>query len=154
MQLGVCLPVREEVEAQDRGLPIPILERGCIFSCYTTELAGEISPCQVTARWLLASVQYGGLPVKLDISEKFRISRPLKGQLCCSHIRVVPLYCTIDDRMRVWRRQGEWFVTCSLVEVDGFGNGSVMAWAGICLGSRTDIYGKAISMQDNACTDI
>ena len=31
-QLGGCLSVREEVEARDRGLLIPILESGGIFS--------------------------------------------------------------------------------------------------------------------------
>ena len=45
-----------------------------------------------------------------------------------------------DGRMRVWRRQGERFAACNVVQVDGFGGGSVMVWAGICLGSRTDLY--------------
>ena len=35
---------------------------------------------------------------------------------------------------------GERFAACNVVQVDGFDGGSVMVWAGICLGSRTDLY--------------
>lgn len=45
-----------------------------------------------------------------------------------------------DGRMRVWRRQGERFAACNVVQVDAFGGGSIMVWAGICLGSRTDLH--------------
>jgi hypothetical protein len=42
--------------------------------------------------------------------------------------------------MRVWRHQGELFVAYTVFEVDGFGGGSVMVWAGIYLGSQMDLY--------------
>ena len=46
---------------------------------------------------------------------------------------------TNDRRVRVWRRQGERFADCNIVEVDQFGGGSVMVWAGIFLNGRTDL---------------
>ena len=36
-------------------------------------------------------------------------------------------------------RLRERFASCNVVEVDRFGGGSVVLWAGICLGSRTDL---------------
>ena len=45
-----------------------------------------------------------------------------------------------DGRMKVWRRRAERFRECNVVEVDGFGGGSVMVWAGICLGGRADLH--------------
>lgn len=46
---------------------------------------------------------------------------------------------TNDRRVRVWRRQGERYANCNIVEVDHFGGGSVMVWAGIFLNGRTDL---------------
>ena len=48
--------------------------------------------------------------------------------------------CTVSTnnrRARVWRRQG---ANCNIVEVDRYGGGSVMVWAGISLDGRTDLY--------------
>ena len=44
-----------------------------------------------------------------------------------------------DRRVRVWRRAGERYADCNIVEHDHYGGGSVMVWAGICLGGRTDL---------------
>ena len=38
---------------------------------------------------------------------------------------------TNDRPARVWRRQGERYANCNIVEVDRYGGGSVMVWAGI-----------------------
>lgn len=46
---------------------------------------------------------------------------------------------TNDRRVRVWRRSGERFADCNIVEFDPFGGGSVMVWAGICMDDRTDL---------------
>ncbi|XP_072039555.1 uncharacterized protein [Amphiura filiformis] len=46
---------------------------------------------------------------------------------------------TNDRRVRVWRRQGERYANCNIVEVNHFGGGSVMVWAGIFLNGRTDL---------------
>ena len=35
---------------------------------------------------------------------------------------------------------GERYVDCCIAEHDKFGGGSVMVWAGICIGGRTDLY--------------
>ena len=45
---------------------------------------------------------------------------------------------TNDIPARVWRRQGERYANCNIVEVDRYGGGSVMVWAGIALYGRTD----------------
>ena len=47
---------------------------------------------------------------------------------------------TNDGRRRVWRRRRERYAACNRVQVDAYGGGSVMVWAGICLGSRTDLH--------------
>ncbi|XP_076352718.1 uncharacterized protein LOC143248172 [Tachypleus tridentatus] len=41
--------------------------------------------------------------------------------------------------MRVWRRRGDQFSTCNIIQVDANGESSVMVWAGICLNGRTDL---------------
>ena len=48
--------------------------------------------------------------------------------------------CTCDRRIRVWRRVGERYVDCNIVERDRFGGGSVMFWGGICYDGRTELY--------------
>ena len=40
---------------------------------------------------------------------------------------------TNDRRARVWRRQGERYADCNIVEVDRYGGGSVMVWTRISL---------------------
>lgn len=46
---------------------------------------------------------------------------------------------TCDRRVRVWRRAGERYAECNIVEYDRYGGGSVMVWGGICLDGRTDL---------------
>ncbi|KAL0153599.1 hypothetical protein M9458_051079 [Cirrhinus mrigala] len=45
-----------------------------------------------------------------------------------------------DRRERVWRRQGERYAACNVVQHDRFGGGSVMVWGGISMEGRTDLY--------------
>jgi len=44
-----------------------------------------------------------------------------------------------DRRVRVWRRAGERFADCNVVEYDRYGGGSVMVWGSICLNGHTDL---------------
>ena len=48
--------------------------------------------------------------------------------------------CMCKRRIRVWRRVGERYVNCNIVEHDRFGDGSVMFWGGICYDGRTELY--------------
>lgn len=45
-----------------------------------------------------------------------------------------------DRRVRVWRRPGERYADCNIVEYDRFGGGSIMYWGGISFDGRTDLY--------------
>lgn len=45
-----------------------------------------------------------------------------------------------DGRRRVWRQKNERFRDCCVTEHDRFGGGSVLVWAGISYGGRTDLY--------------
>ena len=45
-----------------------------------------------------------------------------------------------DGRRRVWRRQGERFIDAAVREVDRYGGGSVMVWAGFHLNGRTQLH--------------
>ncbi|KAI4902048.1 hypothetical protein NFI96_033099 [Prochilodus magdalenae] len=47
---------------------------------------------------------------------------------------------TCDRRDRLWRRCGECYATCKIIQHDWFGGGSVMVWGGIFLEGRTDLY--------------
>ena len=47
---------------------------------------------------------------------------------------------TCDRRERVWRRQGERYAACNIVQHDRFGGGSVMVPGGISMEGRTDLY--------------
>ncbi|KAI4874218.1 hypothetical protein NFI96_005717 [Prochilodus magdalenae] len=47
---------------------------------------------------------------------------------------------TCDRRDRLWRRHGECYPACNIIQHDWFGGGSVMAWGGISLEGRTDLY--------------
>ena len=42
-----------------------------------------------------------------------------------------------DGRIRVYRRTGERYVSCCVIQRDRFGGGSVMVWGGICSGRKT-----------------
>ncbi|KAI4872607.1 hypothetical protein NFI96_005705 [Prochilodus magdalenae] len=41
---------------------------------------------------------------------------------------------------RLWRRHGECYAACNIIQHDWFGGGSVMVWGGISLEGRTDLY--------------
>ena len=47
---------------------------------------------------------------------------------------------TNDRCVRGRRCQGERYADCNIVEVDRYGGGSVMVWAGVSLFGRTDLY--------------
>ncbi|KAI4872674.1 hypothetical protein NFI96_002525, partial [Prochilodus magdalenae] len=47
---------------------------------------------------------------------------------------------TCDRRDRLWRRRGEYYAACNIIQHDWFGGGSVMVWGGIFLEGRTDLY--------------
>ncbi|KAI4902032.1 hypothetical protein NFI96_009942 [Prochilodus magdalenae] len=47
---------------------------------------------------------------------------------------------TCDRRDRLWRRCGECYAACNIIQHDWFGGGSVMVWGGIFLEGRTDLY--------------
>ena len=44
-----------------------------------------------------------------------------------------------DGRVKVWRRRGERFADRHIDEVDAYGRGSVMVWAGISIGGKTEL---------------
>ena len=48
--------------------------------------------------------------------------------------------CTCDRRIRVWRRVGERYVDCNIVEHNRFAGDSVMFWGGIYYDGRTELY--------------
>ena len=43
-------------------------------------------------------------------------------------------------RARVWRRRGERFIDANISKVDHYGGVSIMVWAGISRGGRTDLH--------------
>ena len=45
----------------------------------------------------------------------------------------------LDRRRRVWRRRGERYANCAIVEHDRYGGGSLMVWSGISVRSRTEL---------------
>ena len=45
-----------------------------------------------------------------------------------------------DRRERVWRRRGEHYAACNIIQHDRFSGGSVMVWGGISLEGRTDLH--------------
>ncbi|KAI4900119.1 hypothetical protein NFI96_024379 [Prochilodus magdalenae] len=47
---------------------------------------------------------------------------------------------TCDRRDGLWRRRGECYAACNIIQHDRFGGGSVMVWGGISLKGRTDLY--------------
>ncbi|KAI4884203.1 hypothetical protein NFI96_002688 [Prochilodus magdalenae] len=50
-------------------------------------------------------------------------------------------YLSTCDRLdRLWRRYGECYTTCNIIQHDWFGGGSVMVWGGISLEGCTDLY--------------
>ncbi|KAI4894176.1 hypothetical protein NFI96_002720 [Prochilodus magdalenae] len=47
---------------------------------------------------------------------------------------------TCDRHDRLWRRRGDYYAACNIIQHDWFGGGSVMVWEGISLEGRTDLY--------------
>ncbi|KAI4895385.1 hypothetical protein NFI96_005509 [Prochilodus magdalenae] len=47
---------------------------------------------------------------------------------------------TCDRRDRLWRRCGECYAACNIIQHDWFGGGSVMVWGGMPLDGRTDLH--------------
>ena len=45
----------------------------------------------------------------------------------------------LDRRRRVWRRRGDRYANCAIVEHDRYGGGSLMVWGGISVRSRTEL---------------
>ena len=45
----------------------------------------------------------------------------------------------LDRRRRVWRRRGERYANCAIVEHDRYRGGSLMVWGGISVRSRTEL---------------
>ena len=45
----------------------------------------------------------------------------------------------LDRRRPVWRRRGERYANCAIVEHDRHGGGNHMVWGGICVRSRTEL---------------
>ena len=45
----------------------------------------------------------------------------------------------LDRRRRVWRRRGERYANCAIVEHDRYGRGSLLVWGGISVHSRTKL---------------
>ena len=45
----------------------------------------------------------------------------------------------LDRRHRVWRRRGERYANCAVVEHDRYGGGSLIVWGGISVRSRTEL---------------
>ena len=45
-----------------------------------------------------------------------------------------------DGRIRVWKRTGERYVACCIQEVDRWGGGSVMVWAGVSYRYKTALH--------------
>lgn len=66
----------------------------------------------------LGVIVFGFLGVRVFFSDEFYLSLNF-----------------VDGRICVWRRCGECFVGCCVIEVDRFGGGSVMVWGGICGGN-------------------
>ncbi|KAG7484209.1 hypothetical protein MATL_G00046870 [Megalops atlanticus] len=47
---------------------------------------------------------------------------------------------TCDRCERVWRRRGERYAACNIIQHDRFGGGSVMVWGGISLEGRKNLH--------------
>ena len=45
----------------------------------------------------------------------------------------------LDRRRHVWRRRGERYANCAIVEHDQYGGGSLMIWGGISVRARTEL---------------
>jgi hypothetical protein len=56
-----------------------------------------------------------------------------------------------DGRVRVYRRFGERYRAATIQEVDRFGRGSVMVWAGISIDNRIDLITSKISWRTMWC---
>ena len=58
----------------------------------------------------------------------------------CSRIESRFHLSACDRRVQVWRRPGERYEDCNIVETDRYGGGSMMVWDGISYEGRRDLY--------------
>ena len=58
---------------------------------------------------------------------------------CTLYRRVTVSAGLLDRRRHVWRRRGERYANCAIVEHDRYGGGSLMVWGGISVRSRTEL---------------
>ena len=65
---------------------------------------------------------------------RFTIGAPFSSQMRAGS----QLAC--DRRERVWRRRGERYAACSIIQHDRFGGGSVTVWGGVSLDGRTNLH--------------
>ncbi|KAI4897064.1 hypothetical protein NFI96_011413, partial [Prochilodus magdalenae] len=90
-------------------------------------------------------------PTAVNVSDQTIRSRPHEGGLRARRPVVGPVLTgqhhesrfylsTCDRRGRLWRRCGECYAVCNIIQHDWFGGGSVMVWGGISLEGRTDLY--------------
>ncbi|KAI4891335.1 hypothetical protein NFI96_008906, partial [Prochilodus magdalenae] len=87
----------------------------------------------------------------VNVSDQTISNRPHEGGLRARHPVVGPVLTgqhhesrcylsTCDRRDRLWRRRGECYAACNIIQHYRFGGGSVMVWGGISLEGRTDLY--------------
>ena len=58
---------------------------------------------------------------------------------CTLYRRVTVSAGLLDRRRRVWRRRGERYANCAIVEHDRYGERSLIVWGGISNRSRTEL---------------
>ena len=85
------------------------------------------------------------LMTKLSESVITRIGRCTIGALFSSQVRAGSRLAR-DRRERVWRRRGEHYAACNIIQHDRFGCGSVMVWGGRSLEGRTNLQGTRMKL--------
>ncbi|KAI4886070.1 hypothetical protein NFI96_023020 [Prochilodus magdalenae] len=107
-----------------------------------------VSPSTVLrVRW---GFQETGSYSGLELDKAVEGPQPLSRTGICSFVQggtrwaLPEPYCcylsTCDRYDRLWRRRGECYAACNIIQHDWFGGGSVMVWGGISLEGRTDLY--------------
>ncbi|KAI4871216.1 hypothetical protein NFI96_003482 [Prochilodus magdalenae] len=69
-----------------------------------------------------------GCPVQAGLAAEFHSS--ISGDLKTA----------MESDVKGWRRRGECYAACNVIQHDWFGGGSVMVWGGISLEGCTDLY--------------
>lgn len=67
-----------------------------------------------------------------------RLAQLPLAPLCSSQMRFTLSTC--DRRDRVWRRRGELYAACNIIQHGQFGGWSVMVWGGISLEGRPALF--------------